>query len=277
MLRNKMLKNFVRYSSSAFLVLLASEAMAGDHDVIYTDENNLSKEMSMHVKKDVADVETGNDSVPAESDFYDMYVRGRLELGTRITFSTLTDSESGDDDTFLGTIYGLDEIQNSFPNKVFAGYYFTKNFGIELAYDSIEAETIAPSDETVTKTDGDVSLTGPTVSLVGRYPNSSRFTPYAFIGVGFYSGDFEEADNWASSDSGVTRVMEVDDAVGFLTGAGCSFLFTDHLALDLSLQYTAVEADATFNRYQYDVWTLTRYGSFPLDNISVRTGLTYQF
>ena len=75
MLRNKMLKNFVRYSSSAFLVLLASEAMAGDHDVIYTDENNLSKEMSMHVKKDVADVETGNDSVPAESDFYDMYVR----------------------------------------------------------------------------------------------------------------------------------------------------------------------------------------------------------
>lgn len=227
------------------------------------------------------------------SDFYDIYLRGRLELGTRLSSSILTDSEADGDDTFLGTIYELDEIQDYTPNRFFARYYFTRHFGIELAYDSIEAETIAPSEYTGTKSDGDISLAGPTLSLVGRYPNTTRFTPYAFIGVGFYSGDFDESEDWAlgyydpyeyvamgspsTAYNGVTRVMEVDDAVGFLMGAGCAYQFTDHLLFDVSLQYTAVEADATFYRYQYGSLTLTRDGSYPLDNIQLRAGLTFQF
>ncbi|WP_028579153.1 OmpW family outer membrane protein [Desulfogranum japonicum] len=256
---------------------LASGAMAGNHDEASRGDISLLKEVSCTEKSAVTDTETGNTTTPAEPDLYDRYLQGRLEIGTRVKYSKLTDSKSGDDDTFLGTIYALDEIQDYTPDKLFIRYYFTNYFGIELAYDSIEAETIAPSDLTVTKTDGDVSLAGPTVALIGRYPNSSQFTPYIFMGVGFYSGDFEEADNWAVGDNGVTRIMEVDNAVGVSTGAGCAYRFTDHLALDLSLQYTAVEADATFYRYKYGTWTLTRYGSFPLDNISVRAGFTYQF
>lgn len=239
------------------------------------------------------------DASEKESDFYTDYLSGRLEIGTRVTYTILTESDSGaagggqGEGTFLGTIYALDENQDYIPKNIFARYYFSKYIGIELAYDSVEAETVAPSDYTTTKTDGDVSLSGPTISLVGRYPNSSSFTPYVSLGIGFFSGDFEESADWAlgyydpaeyaalgspsTSYNGVTRVMDVDDEIAVLFGIGIAYSFTEHFSLDMSLQYTVAEADATFSSYKYGTLTSEQDGSFPLDNVAVRAGLTYSF
>jgi len=179
------------------------------------------------------------------------------------------------------------------PN-LYATYFFTQYFGVELAYESIEAETVATSiGYSTIKSDGDVFLEGPTLSLVGRYPNQTRFTPYLSVGVGYFFGDFDEAAHWALGYSdpsvyealgspsttydGKTREMNIDDEIGLVMAAGCAYQMTDRLSLDLSLSYTAVEADATFIGYVDGIQALEQDGSFPLDNIALRAGISFSF
>lgn len=295
---------FKREILISFLLLAITplETMAADiYDDKVKNQRDLTTESicSTQWKEGVGKGINEKDVSEQKSDFYADYLFGRLEIGTRVNYSILTDSDSGaaggtqGEGTFLGTIYALDENQNYTPKNVFARYFFTKYIGIELAYDSVEAETVAPSVYTTTKTDGDISLAGPTVSLVGRYPNSSSFTPYVSLGVGFFSGDFEESDDWAlgyydpaeyealgsptTAYYGTTRVMDVDDEIALLVGIGVAYRFTKHLSLDMSLQYTAVEADATFSSYKYGTLVSEQDGSFPLDNVAVRAGITFSF
>jgi len=100
--------------------------------------------------------------------------------------------------TYLGTIYALDETQQALPLNLYANYFFTQYIGLEVVYESIEAETVATSiGYSTIKSDGDIFLGGPTLNLVGRYPNLTRFTPYLSVGVGYFFGDFDEAAHWA--------------------------------------------------------------------------------
>lgn len=232
--------------------------------------------------------------------FYNSYLLNKLEIGTRLTYQNLTDSDSGakggtqGEGTYLGTIYALDETQQALPLNLYATYFFTKYIGLEVAYESIEAETVATSiGYSTIKSDGSVTLGGPTLSLVGRYPNQTKFTPYLSVGVGYFFGDFDEADHWALGYSdptvyaalgspsttydGKTRVMNVEDEFGFVMAAGCAYQMTDRLSLDLSLSYTALETDATFTGYVDGVQVLEQDGSFPLDNIALRAGISFSF
>lgn len=235
-----------------------------------------------------------------EDSFYEEYIAEKLQIGTRVSFQYLTDSDSGakggtqGEGTYLGTIYALDEIQQPLPINLFATYYFSKYVGMELAYESVEAETVATSiGYSTIKSDGDVTLAGPTLSVVGRYPNRTRFTPYLSLGVGYFFADFDEAAHWAlgysdpsvyealgspsSNYDGKSRVMDVDDEIGIVMAAGCAYQITKSLSIDLSLSYTAVETDATFTGYVDGVQVLEQDGSFPLDNLALRAGLTFSF
>jgi hypothetical protein len=49
------------------------------------------------------------------------------------------------------------------------------------------------------------------------------------------------------------------------------------MSLDISLSYTAVDADATFVGYVDGVQVLEQDGSFPLDNLALRAGITFSF
>ena len=235
-----------------------------------------------------------------ENSLYNDYLSNKLEIGTRISYQGLTNSDSGakggtqGEGTFLGTIYALDEVQQSLPLNLYATYFFSQYFGVELGYESIEAETVATSiGYSTIKSDGNVFLGGPTLSLVGRYPNQTRFTPYLSVGVGYFFGDFDEEAHWALGYSdptvyealgspsttydGKTREMNIDDEIGLVVAAGCAYQMTDHLSLDLSLSYTAVEADATFIGYVDGIQVLEQDGSFPLDNIALRAGVSFSF
>ncbi len=235
-----------------------------------------------------------------ENSFYNNYLLDKLEIGTRITYQSLTDSDSGakggtqGEGTYLGTIYALDETQQALPLNLYANYFFTQYIGLEVAYESIEAETVATSiGYSTIKSDGSVYLGGPTLSLVGRYPNQTRFTPFLSVGVGYFFGDFDEAAHWAlgysdptvyealgspsTNYNGKTREMNVDDEFGFVMAAGCAYQMTDRLSLDLSLSYTAVETDATFIGYVDGVQVLEQDGSFPLDNVALRAGISFSF
>lgn len=215
----------------------------------------------------------------------DNVLAGKLQIGTRSVLRVLTDEDSGmiggtqGSGTFLGTIYALDEEQNYAPLKPFVTFYFAKYIGIELAYDEIEALTLATNygDVTSIKTDGPVSLSGPTLSLLGRIPNESAFTPYGGIGIGFFSGDFDEDSAWEGSADSRFRQMDVDNATALLLTIGTTYAFTPNWLVDLSVQYVSADADATFLGYTYGVLDTQDPGSFPMDNIAFRLGLIYAF
>jgi len=236
------------------------------------------------------------------STFFNTYIANRLSIGARFTHRILTDSDSGHEGgvrgsgTYLGTIYAIDEVQNYFPFS-FIRYDFTEYIGVELAYDSIEGETLATSiqhPETGTKSDGDVSLTGFTVTVIGSYPNESRFTPYCGLGIGYFQGDFEETDHWAlgyysephyaehgspgTPYNGRRKWMNIDDTLGFIITAGTKYELPNHWFLDASLQYIMVDADAHYEKSVYDVEAgYSRDGTFPLDNLVFRFGIGYTF
>lgn len=235
-----------------------------------------------------------------EDEFYTDYIEDKLHIGTRLSYQYLTDSDSGakggtyGEGTFLGTIYALDEVQQPLPVNFFASYFFTNHLGVELAYDSVEAETMATSiGYDGIKSDGNVSMAGPTLSLVARYPNNSRFTPYLSIGLGYYFGDFEEEAHWAlgysdpsvyealgsphTNYNGKSRIMKVEDEIGIVMAAGCGYRLTEHFSLDLSVSYTSLETDATFYGYEYGILVTEQEGNFPVDNLAIRAGLTYTF
>ncbi|MCK5068983.1 MAG: outer membrane beta-barrel protein, partial [Desulfocapsa sp.] len=233
---------------------------------------------------------------------YSTYIENKLSIGARFTHRTLTDSDSGHEGgtggsgTYLGTIYGVDEIQNYFPN-LFANYAFSDFLSIELAYDKIEAETLATSIQhpsTGTKSDGDVSLTGFTLTVIGSYPNQTKFTPYGGIGLGYFQGDFEETDHWGlgyyseehyieagspgTPYNGRTKTMTVDNALAVLITVGTQYALPYNCYLDASIQYIKVDADATYQPTEYGIdLDYSRNGTFPLDNVSFRLGIAYTF
>jgi opacity protein-like surface antigen len=219
--------------------------------------------------------------------FFTDYIHEKLEIGTRFSYRYLTNADSGHQGgtygsgTYLGTIYGLDEEQDYLPNKFFLAYYFNHYLGLELAYDSIEAETVAWNTSTGSKkTDGNVTLSGPTVSLIAKYPNTTRFTPYLGLGLGFFSGDFDRDSAWAYSDWGTSdrnRYMIVDDVTALFVNAGFIWKFNQNWYIDTSLQYLHADPDATFYGYTDDVCDTVQTGHFPLDNVSLRLGIGYSF
>lgn len=234
------------------------------------------------------------------SGFVSKYITGKLQIGTRTGYRVLTDSDSGHkggrsgSGTFLGTIYAIEETQDFMPKFFFAKYFFNEYFGIELAYDSIQGETRATSiGYPGIKSDGDITVSGPTVSLVVRYPTFTGFTPFASIGVGFYSGDFDPSGHWGQGYPdpsvynalgrpstlyhGVEREINIDDQLGITLGLGFAYAITSNWLLDLSVQYTAVDVDATFTRQQSNIFEVAGEGHFPMDNVAFRLGIAYQF
>jgi len=235
-----------------------------------------------------------------QSEFVAKYITGKLQIGTRMSTRVLADSDSGYEGgtfgsgTFLGTIYAIDEVQDYVPYLFFVKYFFTDYIAAEFAYDSVQGETLATTPGyTGNKSDGDITVSGPTVSLVAHIPNSTKFSPYASFGIGFYSGDFDETAHWAlgyrepsqydalgtpsTIYGGRTREIVIDDEIGILFGLGCNYAFTDNWLLDLSMQYTQVDVDATFNGFTNGVLDTEQDGHFPMDNFAFRLGLAYQF
>ena len=210
-----------------------------------------------------------------------------MQIGIRSSLRILTDDDSGHwggvygSGTYLGTIYALDENQNAVPILLNATYFFNKYIGIEIAYDQITATTAALDSSTLEeKTDGDITISGPTITLLAQYRNSTNFTPYAGVGLGFYSATFDADPEWtlASEYNGAAyNHMEVDSVIGLHLTAGMKWLFSRNWALDLSAQYVQADVDATYTGYYNDVLYTTQTGHFPMDNVAFRLGVAYHF
>ena len=252
---------------------------------------------------DVLPVRTGKTAAPAPAagavrNDYDQWGKSRLLIGTRSAYRILTDKDSGQrggkygNGTFLGTIYALEESQNLLPNKPFIACSLTQYISIELAFDQEEAKTLAASGS-IDKSDGSLTLEGPTLTLIGKYPNSSPLTPYLGVGIGIFAADFQESAHWALGYPNETtytalgspstlynnrsRQIDVENVNALLMTIGTMYRIQPKWYIDLSAQYFKTDVDATFYGYTNAVLDTQQVGAFPMDNVSIRLGLAYQF
>ncbi len=233
---------------------------------------------------DKADINKGQEH--SSSQFFDKYVSGRLQIGTRSTYRFLSDADSGHkggrygSGTFLGTIYALDEKQSVAPIYPHVTWFFLNYVGIELAYDHVEAETVATSGYDMNdKTDGSLKLSGPVVSLVARYPNETKFTPWIGIGKFFSSASFSPSPDWTHSKAYPTAYNEmiVNDVDGTVFSIGVDWNFNENWVLNLSFQSMSADIKAVYNGFLDGRQYTEQPGHFPMDNNSVRIGICYQF
>jgi opacity protein-like surface antigen len=240
------------------------------------------------------------------SDWCNEFLANRLEIGFRMTYFSLTDPKK--DSGFLGSINELEEDQVSTPYP-YLRYYFTKYVGLEVGYDQLRAitrkSTTAPADFPDYKkskdSDGALNLEGPVLELLARYPNSSRFTPYAGAGVIFYSAEFEMESWWHNGfqayfdpdyqtwveegkpewpNGGYRRTITLSDTTAYLVSGGCAVKIWRGIEIDAEVRYVQADADAHY--------TLSHYGNidpngdfgtfnFPLDNTAYQMSLKYSF
>lgn len=226
-------------------------------------------------------------------------IRDRLELGLRVTYYQLTDGKNndpdGDGNYFLGSINELEEEQST-QLRPYARYFVIPYLGFELSME--EMSLITRKWTSTYDTDGIIKVDGPAFSLVGRYPNESRFTPYGQLGFFLAKGDFDYAEWWHNGfpeygqafldwqamgsppwpNNGYQRNIDISDETGTFWAGGCSIKLMDHLSLDVQARYMMLDVDAHYTLSFGGVVRDDRgYYSFPLDNWAYQMGVKYVF
>ncbi|MGQ9661343.1 MAG: hypothetical protein ACUVWX_03280 [Kiritimatiellia bacterium] len=220
----------------------------------------------------------------------------RLRLGLRLVYRSLLDRKRTLANTFLGSINELDLMQTSFPAGLFAQWLFNDYLAAEIAWEHLRVKTVTAFDK---HTDGTFDLAGPMLTLIGRYPNRSRFTPAGGIGLFFINAEFENDPIWhngfdfdrveeyyawleAGSPSwpngGKQRTIDAKDARGTVFAAGCEIRIAKRFWGEVSLRFVQAAVDGHYY--------ISRYGkiidnrgitSFPMSHLSCGIGLMYSF
>jgi outer membrane protein W len=211
------------------------------------------------------------------------WIKDHLEIGTRITYFSLRDDKrdplsgiDGAPGSFYGSINQLDAVQNYLPLKLFVDYKFCPYGGIELTWDRIQADTITQLDG---HTDGTIRLTGPIGSIFGRYPNGTRCTPYAGMGVGYFFAQFAENESWHNPRGDFLQLFDLDNAWGWLVYGGLDVRLADHWSADFMIRYISMDVSGTHLQTGIEGGPYFPAGSFtiPMSNTSLGLGVRYSF
>ena len=216
----------------------------------------------------------------------------RLHVGTRATYHWLRDSRK---ETFLGHITELDVKNNLLPNKLYADWSFTPDWGVGVSLDQLRAKAWnqMQSADDVRSSDGSFVLNGITGEMIWRFRSESPWTPYAGIGLTLFLADFDHETWWRmgyggpevwkslGKPSGVykgkMRKLDPENSVGYVLSAGCKRRLADRWSLDLGLRYTKVDVDThytiTLGRAVEDKGITT----IPMDFVTIGAGIEYAF
>lgn len=208
---------------------------------------------------------------PAEDQFFQEHIHNHLEIGTRALGYSFKDNTRGEpfNGSYLGSLNEIYEHQNYAPTKVFAQYKFSPYGGVGVAYDSFEAGT-GSSPDGEDGGDGDFELRGIYFYLVGTLDNSSRFTPYAELGIGLYGADFVAKEEWSNDGQ---RAFNPDNPNGVAFAIGCDIELKPQWSLGLYLRHMSVDVDVDY-LYEGDVQSK---GNFDLAHYSYGLGVKYSF
>lgn len=217
-----------------------------------------------------------------KSSFYDRFIRDHLEIGTRISWFSLLDTQQGDEalaadpatrpisGSFLGSLTGLEEEQNYAPYNFFINYAILPWMGIGLSYQQVEVRTIDFKGG-----DGNFNADGPSPYLFFRYLNESRFTPYGEIGLVLWSISFDPLPEWSE---GGRRQFVVEDDVGFFLAGGVDYEVVEHVFLDFQIRYVTGDAQTEFYFENPErIGEPNATGDFPLEHVAVALGAKWRF
>ena len=203
-------------------------------------------------------------------------------IGTRITYFWLRDRKrdfqagiGATPGSFYGSINQLDAQQNYLPLKIFVDYKFSPYCGVELMYDQLRADAITQIDG---HSDGTINLIGPIASIIGRYPNATRLTPYAGLGVAYFFAKFDENPRWSEPPGrNFRQTFELDNTAGWIVCGGCDVKISGPWSADLFLRYTEVDVSGIhwLNGQENNIGG--RHPDFPLSNIAAGMGVRYSF
>lgn len=124
--------------------------------------------------------------------------------------------------------------------KVFGGYNFTRNFGVEAAYVDLGDLTFS-GNVGATPVSGSADVEGFNISAVLTAPINERFSVFGKLGAFVWDGDFSAnstAVSWSGSDSGTD----------FSAGLGASYSFNKNLSLRAEYEY--------FDDVDTNLWTV---------------------
>jgi outer membrane protein W len=156
-------------------------------------------------------------------------------------------------------------------------YHFTDIVSLQLGWENLEGRTktlnvtaLAPYPHS----NGNVELSGPSVTVLGRYPlpQLESVTPYAGLGLVFFSGNFAMDPDWHENGR---RYMESDDETGILATLGASVRIYEQFEADLSLSYIRARPSARYRLWIDDGYSAT--WEFPMDSWVYQLGLKYAF
>ena len=223
----------------------------------------------------------------AVSDFLD----GHLDIGVRMTKHELESSSRPPENAFLGNITKLDGDED-YNMNLFFNVMFIKYVGIEYTSYKLSADTYNWNTGT---SDGSMEICGPIWSIIGRFPNQTRFTPYAGIGKASVDASFSNDQWWNLGyptedywiDAGrpstgyrnIRREITVDGDDQNVMFFGCAIRITDWLSADIYYRTMDLTLDAHYHRTgayeQDDAQDLD--GEFTLDHTTLGFGLKYVF
>jgi outer membrane beta-barrel protein len=163
----------------------------------------------------------------------------------------------GDDLTSQAISGRTPKLDDSFTYGLRYGYNFTDQFAIEASLGESPSKV-----KNVAGGDIDLDLTTFDVDAVWNFRNGTRFTPYAFAGVGYAIADL---DRNILGTVGATPVsIKDDDGFTLNAGLGARYQATDHLFL---------KAEA---RYRYLDKVVDRFDD-SLNTVETTLGVGYQF
>ena len=212
------------------------------------------------------------------------WMEGRLIIGARIHHFELKDTRrrvrgrlenTNIRGNFVGSVWGLDEIQHYVP-RLYVLLLAVPYVGAGVTFDQVSAETVDWGDEekSFRATDGDLETWGPTFFVQARWPNASRFTPFAEWGRTKYFADFKEDPDWAAVAPGYR--FEVDDTYGTMHALGCEYAITPNWSVHAywrRLRGASVAARAYFTPGP----RVGRAGAFPIEYDMYALGTSYHF
>ena len=217
------------------------------------------------------------------SGFFDHWIRGRLAIVADWTRFSLADSRRLTDHglnnknraNFLGSLWGLEARQHYFPDPSLE-YRIVSVFGLGASYDQRRARTLDWGPHAEIVGDGDVEIRGAQAYVFGRYPNRSRVTPYARVGLARYRSRFFVLPSWSGGGPG--RAIRVDDTSGPFAAGGLRITVWRHAALDAFYRYSFIRDVAA--RAYGDIVNKPnqhRNGAFPMRNRALGIGGAYGF
>jgi len=168
-------------------------------------------------------------------------------VGTRYLNTSLQDKHRGTEfnGSFVGTLTELKDKQDSIPDKLFVqGRLMDWPVWIGVSYDRALAKTWEgnrPPEKIANGefgSDGDVDLRGVIPYVQGVWENSTRFTPYVEMGMGFYESKFDALSSW--SEGGNNRI-DLGSTKGWEIAGGTGIRIYKQWSADLYARYMKLD------------------------------------